>query len=557
MRERFEGGRDAELDRHFAMAPGMLAIADGRGRFTRLNPAWEKALGWTADELMAESYLRLVHPDDLARTQEEAAKAMDPDGEIADLETRLRTRDGRWRWLLWNARWDGRAWYAVATDITARKELEHHALHDALTGLPNAALVTDRLRAAILRLRREGGAVLALVLDVDDLTLVNEIHGHAAGDGLLRQIATRLSESLRASDSVGRLGGDSFLVVAEGPGGAAGIDSVIARVRRVLEQPLSTPDGMLTATACIGVAVARDAGAGAEDLLRDADVALRRARFAGRGGVEVYDARLASEVRAHLALAGELRGALSRDELAVVFQPLISLRAGGTPVAYEALLRWNHPRRGELLPGTFLQIAEEDGLIVPIGAWVLREACRQVAAWRAEGRDLWVSINVSARQLADPDLVALVEDSLRATGAPPSSICLELTETTILGSPDVAAETLGALRALGVRVALDDFGLGYSSLAHLRTLPVDVLKVDRSFVAGLRERVEDRAVVEAVLTLARRMELTVIAEGVETADQDAVLRELGCPMVQGFLYGRPGPAALVGQAAPAISSSRP
>jgi diguanylate cyclase (GGDEF)-like protein/PAS domain S-box-containing protein len=557
MRERFEGERDAQPDRHFDMAPGMLAIADRRGWFTRLNPAWEKTLGWTADELMAQSYLRLVHPDDLARTQEEAAKAMDPDGEIAGLETRLRTRDGGWRWLLWNARWDGRAWYAVATDITERKELEHHALHDALTGLPNAALVTDRLRAAIRRLRRQGGAVLALVLDVDDLTLVNEIHGHAAGDGLLRQIGSRLSESLRASDSVGRLGGDSFLVVAEGPGGAAGIDSVIARVRRVLEQPLSTPDGMLTVTACMGVALAPDAGAAAEDVLRDADVALRRARFAGRGRVEVYDARLASEVRAHLALAGELRGALSRDELAVVFQPLVSLRAGGTPVGYEALLRWNHPRRGELLPGAFLQIAEEDGLIVPIGAWVLREACRQVAAWRAEGRDLWVSINVSARQLVDPDLVELVEDALRATGAPASSICLELTETTILGSPDVAAEALGALRALGVRVALDDFGLGYSSLAHLRTLPVDVLKVDRSFVSGLRERVENRAVVEAVLTLARRMELTVIAEGVETADQDAVLRELGCPMVQGFLYGRPGPAALVTQAVPAISSSRP
>jgi EAL domain-containing protein (putative c-di-GMP-specific phosphodiesterase class I) len=239
----------------------------------------------------------------------------------------------------------------------------------------------------------------------------------------------------------------------------------------------------------------------------------------------------------------------------MVFQPLVAL-ADGTPVGYEALLRWQHPQRGELAPGAFLRIAEEDGLIIPIGSWVLHQACRQVAAWRAEGRDLWVSVNVSARQLSDPGLVSVVEEALAATGVPPSSICLEVTETAILGRPDVAAQVLDALRALGVRVALDDFGLGYSSLTHLKALPVDVLKVDRSFITGLRDCPKDRAVVEAVLTLARRMGVTVIAEGVETADQDAVLRELGCPMVQGFLYGRPGPPELVGPV-PAISSSRP
>jgi EAL domain-containing protein (putative c-di-GMP-specific phosphodiesterase class I) len=215
----------------------------------------------------------------------------------------------------------------------------------------------------------------------------------------------------------------------------------------------------------------------------------------------------------------------------------------GSPIGCEALLRWDHPSRGELLPGAFLRIAEDDGLIVPIGAWVLEQSCRQLAAWRAEGRDLWMSVNVSARQLGEADFVAVVERALRETGVPASAICLEVTETTVLRRPDLARLTLHALRRLGVRVALDDFGLGYSSLTHLKALPVDVVKVDRSFVADLVRSTEDRAVVEAVLTLARRMGLTVVAEGVETADQDALLREMGCPVVQGYLYGRPVPAA--------------
>jgi diguanylate cyclase (GGDEF)-like protein/PAS domain S-box-containing protein len=556
MGERRKGVRDAELDRLFELAPDLLAMADARGFFTRLNPAWTATLGWARDELMAAPFLQFVHPDDLARTREEAARVLAPDADVVAFENRYRTRDGGWRWLLWNARWDGEHWYAVATDITARKALEHHALHDILTGLPSRALVTDRLRAAIRRLRRNPGTVMALLLDVDELSLVNDIHGHATGDGILRQVAERLEDRIRVTDSVGRFGGDSFLVVAEGAAGAAGVDSVVQRVREVLDHPLATSDGMLAVTASIGVAVTSDPGADTDDLLRDADVALHRAQLRGPGRAEVYDAVLAAEVSAHLALARELRGALARDELRVVFQPLVAL-VDGTPVGYEALLRWQHPDRGELAPGAFLRIAEEDGLIIPIGSWVLHQACRQVAAWRAEGRDLWVSVNVSARQLSDPGLVAVVQDALAATGVPPHSICLEVTETAILGRPDVAAQVLDALRALGVRVALDDFGLGYSSLTHLKALPVDVLKVDRSFITGLRDCPKDRAVVEAVLTLARRMGVTAIAEGVETADQDAVLRELGCPMVQGFLYGRPGPAELVGRPVPTTSSSRP
>src|SRR4051812_6088430 len=538
------GSSKGDVERFFDRSPDLLAIADRRGYLTCLNPEWEAVLGWSRDELMAEPYLNFIHPEDVERTCQEIARATGADPCTTRYENRLRTRDGVWRWLLWSARWDGEEWSAVAKDITTRKELERHSLHDALTGVANRALATDRLAAAIARLGRSAGAAVALLVDVDDLTTINDTHGHAGGDIVLRAIADRLTERLRAADTVGRFGGDRFLVVAEGlaDGGASGVEAVIERVHGAFSRPIPTRNGLITVTGSVGVAVAREPGVDPEELIRDADVALRRAKSHGRGHAEVFDAALAEEVRHRLALAAELRGALQRDELEVHFQPLVSM-LDGHPIGCEALLRWDHPSRGELLPGAFLRIAEDDGLIVPIGAWVLEESCRQLATWRAQGRDLWVSVNVSARQLAQLDFVAVVERALRETGVPPSSICLEVTETAVLRRPDVAREALKALRVLGVRVALDDFGLGYSSLTHLKALPVDVVKVDRSFVADLVDSTQDRAVVEAVLTLARRMGLTVIAEGVETADQDALLRQMGCPVVQGYLYGRPLPAA--------------
>jgi diguanylate cyclase (GGDEF)-like protein/PAS domain S-box-containing protein len=538
------GSPKDDVVRFFERSPDLLAIADRRGYFTCLNPEWEAVLGWSLEELMAEPSLNFVHPEDVERTCQEIARATGPSPCTTRYENRFRTRDGVWRWLLWSARWDGEEWSSVAKDITTRKELERHSLHDALTGVANRALATDRLCAAIARLGRSAGAAVALLVDVDDLTTINDTHGHAGGDIVLRAVSDRLSERLRAADTVGRFGGDRFLVVAEGlaDGGASGIEAVIERVHGAFARPIPTRNGPVTVTGSVGIAVARDPGVDAEDLLRDADVALRRAKSKGRGHAEVYDAALAEEVRHRLELAAQLRGALQRKELRIVFQPLVSM-LDGTPIGCEALLRWDHPSRGELLPGAFLRIAEDDGLIVPIGAWVLEESCRQLAAWRAQGHDLWVSVNVSARQLAQLDFVAVVERALRETGVPANAICLEVTETAVLRRPDMARLALDALRRLGVRVALDDFGLGYSSLTHLKALPVDVLKVDRSFIADLVASTEDRAVVEAVLTLAGRMGLTVIAEGVETAEQDDVLRSMGCPVVQGFLYGPPVPPA--------------
>jgi diguanylate cyclase (GGDEF)-like protein/PAS domain S-box-containing protein len=558
------GSPEDDVVRFFERSPDLLAIADRRGYFTCLNPEWEAVLGWSRDELMAEPSLNFVHPEDVERTCQEIARATGPSPCTTRYENRFRTRDGVWRWLLWSARWDGEEWSSVAKDITTRKELERHSLHDALTGVANRALATDRLGAAIARLGRSAGAAVALLVDVDDLTTINDTHGHAGGDIVLRAVSDRLSERLRAADTVGRFGGDRFLVVAEGlaDGGASGVEAVIERVHGAFARPIPTRNGPVTVTGSVGIAVARDPGVDAEDLLRDADVALRRAKSKGRGHAEVYDAALAQEVRHRLELAAQLRGALQRNELRVVFQPLVSM-LDGHPIGCEALLRWDHPSRGELLPGAFLRIAEDDGLIVPIGAWVLEESCRQLAAWRAQGRELWVSVNVSARQLAQLDFVAVVERALRETGVPANAICLEVTETAVLRRPDMARIALDALRRLGVRVALDDFGLGYSSLTHLKALPVDVVKVDRSFIADLVASTEDRAVVEAVLTLARRMGLTVIAEGVETTEQDDLLRTMGCPVVQGYLYGRPVPpadvllpdAVLPGVARPSVATT--
>jgi diguanylate cyclase (GGDEF)-like protein/PAS domain S-box-containing protein len=539
------GPSKGDVERFFERSPDLLAITDRRGCFTCLNPEWEAVLGWSLEELMAEPFLNFVHPEDVERTCQEIARATGPAPCTTRYENRFRTRDGVWRWLLWSARWDGVEWSAVAKDITTRKELERHSLHDALTGVANRALATDRLGAAIARLGRSAGAAVALLVDIDDLTTINDTHGHAGGDIVLRAISDRLTERLRAADTVGRFGGDRFLVVAEGlpDGGAPGVEAVIERVHGAFSRPIPSRNGLITVTGSVGVAVARESGVDPDELLRDADVALRRAKGRGRGHAEVFDAALAAEVRARLELAAQLRGALQRGELRVVYQPLMSIDGGAAPIGCEALLRWDHPVRGELLPGAFLRIAEDDGLIVPIGAWVLEESCRQLAIWRAQGRDLWVSVNVSARQLGQADFVAVVERALRETGVPAHAICLEVTETAVLRRPDEARRALDALRRLGVRVALDDFGLGYSSLTHLKALAVDVVKVDRSFVADLVASTEDRAVVEAVLTLARRMGLTVIAEGVETDEQDQLLREMGCRVVQGFLYGRPVPAA--------------
>lgn len=518
-------------------APGLLAVIDRKGAFTFLSPSWEDVLGYTRAELTPLSYFDLLHEDDHeAGVAELAGFSI----ESTRCDRRLRCADGSYCWLQWETRWDGELMFVTALDIDARVMRERQALHDPMTGLASQALAHDRLGAALDRLRRRGGAVVVLLVDVDELTAVNDTQGYAEGDALLRAIGERLGDRVRRSDTVARIGGDRFLVIADDvqadqPGS---LETVIERVSHTFARPFRTRAALTMLSASIGVSVSRDGDTTPADLIREADTALSRARAQGPGNAEVYDAALAEEVRLRVQLASELRGALQRGELRVVFQPQFEI-GGGKAIGCEALLRWDHPERGELMPADFLRIAEDDGLIVPIGAWVLEQSCTQLADWRSSGHDLYVSVNVSARQLEQRDFAAVVERVLHLTGVPPEKVCLEITETAVLRRPEVAARALTSLRALGVTVALDDFGLGYSSLHHLKELPVDVVKVDRSFVADLCNSVEDQAVVEAVLTIARRMGVAVVAEGVETPEQDEMLRSLGCQLVQGFLYGRP------------------
>lgn len=433
---------------------------------------------------------------------------------------------------------------ALASEETAARML---AL-DSLTGVTNRAAF-HRLHQKITRGRGDAPFTLMLV-DLDDFRSINERFGTAVGDDVLREVALRLANTVGQEARVlARLGGDVFGFLLDGPLEDEQAGGLSARVARAFQAPFTAGGGPLQVTATVGISrYPQDAQTPTEQVSQ-AERAVVRAREVG----EKY--RIASrddhEVERE-ALERDLREALGKGELELYYQPIGTVvGAGGqerdgakvTVRTVEALLRWNHPERGQLQPDSFLRIAEDDGLIVPIGAWVLEQACSQLAAWRADGHELTVSVNVSARQLEQRDFPAIVERVIHMTRVPPQSVCLEVTETAVIRRPEVAARALNALRALGLRVALDDFGLGYSSLGHLKALPVDIVKVDRSFIAGVCDSKQDQAVVEAVLAIAKRTGVSVVAEGVETEEQDALLRGLGCPVVQGFLYGRPAQPA--------------
>ncbi|MGH2745175.1 MAG: putative bifunctional diguanylate cyclase/phosphodiesterase, partial [Thermoleophilaceae bacterium] len=372
----------------------------------------------------------------------------------------------------------------------------------------------------------------------DRFKAVNDTCGHETGDAVLAAAARRLEATVRTGDTVGRLGGDEFVVIAEDLGGDTRAEALAERIVAAFTLPLTAGEEEVVVGASVGMVAAGPKEATPERLLREADTAMYRAKAAGRGRAELYDDRMREEVAERLQLARELQGALSRDELRLVYQPVFSL-TDGVVAACEALLRWHHPERGVVAPAAFVPLAEQNGLILPIGEWVLEQACRQGAKWRRAGRDLSVSVNVSPAQLAQPDFADHVDAILRRAGLPAQCLCLELVEGTVARQPEGIGETLRDLRSRGVRIALDDFGKGATSLAHFRGLPLDVVKLDRAFVSGLREGEVSRAIVAALVSLAEGLGLTVVAEGVEREDQAADLRELGCGLVQGFWFGRP------------------
>jgi diguanylate cyclase (GGDEF)-like protein/PAS domain S-box-containing protein len=436
------------------------------------------------------------------------------------------------------------------------EEFRHRAMHDPLTGLPNRALALDRLEGALARRRRDGRAVAVLLADLDQFKLVNDSMGHQAGDDLLVALAPRLHDAVRPSDTVARLGGDEFLVVCEQLEGAHEAIRVAERVAQAINQPIVLAAGEHFITASIGIAVADTADAHPADLLRDADAAMYRAKERGRGRYELFDDVLRKRVLLRLRTENELRRGIEQNELRVVYQPVVELEHG-TVTAVEALVRWEHPERGTIDPVDFIPVAEDSGLIGALGEWVLAAACRDGADWQRRfqrSEPLLVCVNTSPRQLANSAFPARVADIMGRHGLAPGSLALEITESVLMEEAHAPVTVLASLREYGLRLMLDDFGTGYSSLSYLRRFPLDVLKIDRSFVAGLGRDDEDLAIVAAIVQMARTLGLTVVAEGVERPEQLERLRELECDSVQGRLIAEPMPAAeverLMGSAAP-------
>ncbi|HEY5156014.1 MAG TPA: EAL domain-containing protein [Acidimicrobiales bacterium] len=433
---------------------------------------------------------------------------------------------------------------------SAERQLAHQARHDPLTGLPNRWAFLDSLARALNKMARDpsAGGLAVLLFDLDRFKVVNDSLGHGLGDILLVTLAKRVHEACPVHSMLARMGGDELVVLIEG---LAGVEQAVAVARdlsKVVNRPVTVEGHEVATTASVGVAFSSANRETADDLLRHADAAMYAAKELGRNRIEVFDETLRSKVRRRLQDEIELRHAIEHHELVVHYQPEIEIPSGRI-VGAEALVRWQHPTRGLLSAAEFIDLAEETGLILDIGQWVLREACLQQVAWQAAYPDqrMLVRVNLSARQIGQPDLLAQVMAILGETGIDPGQLCLEITETTVMADAETSLEVLEKLRGLGVELAIDDFGTGYSSLSYLKRFPVHVLKIDRSFVDGLGHDPDDTAIVQAIMVLASSLGLSVTAEGVETEIQLAELVRLGCDRVQGFLFARPGPPASVSE----------
>jgi diguanylate cyclase (GGDEF)-like protein len=426
-------------------------------------------------------------------------------------------------------------------------QLRHQTLHDALTGLPNRVLALDRAQQMLARARRQQIPVAALYVDLDGFKNVNDTFGHAVGDGLLRIVAARLMTVVREGDTAARLAGDEFVVLLEGSTLDAGPELVAERLLEVLRQPYDVSrmlERPLYITASVGIAV--DDRASAEELLHDADLALYEAKANGRNCYALYESSMQSTSRDRLTLEMDLTEALEQHQFFLLYQPTFDLRSESV-TGVEALIRWRHPTRGVVSPVEFIPIAEGSGLIVPIGRWVLNDACRQASIWHQHGHRIGIAVNVSARQLDHDELIEEVRDALQASGLDPAVLTLEVTETALMRDADATATRLHQLKALGVRIAVDDFGTGYSSLAYLRRFPADLLKIDRSFIAGIATSKESAALIHTLVRLGKTLDIQTLAEGIEDQAQLEVLRRERCDQGQGFLFSRPLEADTVEQ----------
>jgi PAS domain S-box-containing protein len=546
-------------------AADMIAVVDAEGRRLYNSPAYQKVLGFSSEELSSSSSIDQIHPLDRERVQQAAAKARST-GQGQRLEYRMRHKDGSWRILestastVQNTEGGIERLVIVNRDITERKRAEemlaHSSFHDGLTDLPNRALFVDRLQHALIRARRHSDYKFAvLFVDIDEFKIVNDSLGHSAGDDLLMQIAKRLAASFRETDTIARsagldsrpshdglarLGGDEFTVLLEDVFEPSDAIRVARRIQERLAAPFEIKGQRIVIAASIGVAASSRSYGEAEELLRDAEIAMYRAKRAGKARCEVFDPAMHSSAVRRLKLETDLRVGLERGELIVYYQPIVSL-ASGKITGFEALSRWQRPE-GMVSPAEFIPVADETGLILPINKALLLEACQQLRAWQSQfdcDPPLTMSMNITPKQFAQPDLAEGIGEMLKQTGVDPGTVNLEIMETIAMGDADRALSVLSELKALGVRLSIDDFGTGYSSLSRLPRFPVDALKIDRVFISNMNTDRDSHEIVRLIISLAHSVGLKVVAEGTETEEQIAGLKRLGCEMAQGFLYSPP------------------
>jgi diguanylate cyclase (GGDEF)-like protein/PAS domain S-box-containing protein len=520
-----------------------------------LNPAAERVYGRAVRDFFADPalWLQVVHPEDRLRVRAFRRELLAT--EATSLEYRIVRPDGSECWLEDKARVkigpDGSPVRidGVASDISERRShaqrMAFQANHDALTGLPNRNLLNDRVAQAMSQAARTGQHVAVLFLDLDGFKFINDSFGHSFGDAVLRTVAARLQVVVRASDTIARLGGDEFVILLPGIEHAQRAVQVAAKVLEAFKVPITQDGRDLHLSGSIGISVFPEDGDSCDRLLQNADVAMYRAKADGRNRFQGYSQEMGARAQQRMALESALRVALERDQLELYYQPQVD-RDSGLIVGVEALLRWNHPERGMVSPADFIPLAEETGLIVPLGEWVLKTACAQAREWHDAGSTtMTMAVNMSARQFQQQDVPALVADVLRGTGLPARFLELELTESAMMRDTDAAIATMRQLKALGVRLALDDFGTGYSSLSYLKRFPIDVLKIDRSFTMDVTGGDDGASITRAIVAMARSLNMTTVAEGVETREQLDILRALGCDVMQGYYFSRPLPAGRI------------
>jgi PAS domain S-box-containing protein len=566
--------RLAERDELFQLitenAADMIAVVNHDGQRVYSSPAYQRVLGYSAEDLDSATAFDQIHPADRDRVKEAAEKAYRT-GRGQKLEYRMRHKDGSWRVLestantIRNNNNDGEAERLVIVnrDITDRKRAEetlaHRAIHDGLTDLPNRDLFLDRLQHAMLRARRHSDYKFAvLFVDIDEFKVVNDSLGHSAGDELLVEIAKRMSASFRDTDtvarlqtgteadlrlealSVARLGGDEFTVLLEDVFRASDAIRVGQRIQERLAIPFEIKGRQIVIKSSIGVALNETSYNMPEELVRDAEIAMYRAKQSGKARCEVFDPAMHSTAVRRLKLETDLRLGLERGELLVYYQPIVSLRSGKI-TGFEALSRWKHPE-GMISPADFIPVADETGLILPLNRALLREACEQLCSWQSQvgcEPPLTISMNITPKQFAQPQLAQEVDAILHQAGISPGNVSLEIVETIAMGEPDHALAVLSELKALGVLLSIDDFGTGYSSLSRLPRFPIDALKIDRTFVSNMNADRDNHEIVRLIIMLAHSLGLSTVAEGAETQDQVAALTRLGCDLVQGYFYSPP------------------